>query len=136
MAGKTVSISDEMVALLPEVEVAGFTIKPWSFGTFKQVVEPLMSLLNPLKEKGLTFVNIESFFLENGLEVILLLPTGLAALTTMIAVTLRIPEEEVDTIDPEQILIIVATIFSQNIVRLKNSLPLIMGQIKTLVRAA
>jgi len=133
-------IQNEMDVLLSEAEVGPYKIIPWSLGRFKKVLSPLLLLLKPLKEMGLTLEMDEAafkkFILEKGIEIILLVPEGLEALTKIIAGTLDISEQESQEIDLDLSVAILVAIISQNIQRLKNSLPLIMGQIKTIIRAA
>ncbi len=135
MPSDKAKVNDEVAALLCEEEIGPYKLKPWSFGRFKKVLPAVLNLLRPLKEMGLTLENAEEILVANGLEIIMLLPEGLEALSTMIEVTLDIPGEEVEEIDLDQIPIIGLAIISQNLGRIKNSLPLIMDRIKTVTRA-
>jgi hypothetical protein len=127
---------NEMEVLLSEVEIGPYKIKPWPFGKFKKVLPAVVDLLRPLKDMGLTFENAEEFFMGHGLEVIMLLPDGIEAISTMVGVTLDMENEEVDKIDTDLIPLIAVAIVSQNLSRLKNSLPLIMAHLKAMTRGA
>jgi hypothetical protein len=124
---------DEVAVLLNEVEIGPYKIKPWSFGRFKKVYPALIGIVPALKNLGLTAENAQEVLLERGLEIVGAVLPGFSGL---IAATLDIPEEEVEEMDFGQAAAIGLTIISQNIGRLKNSLPLIMEQIQTVVRAA
>ena len=123
---------DEVAVLLSVVEIGPYKIKPWSFGRFKKVYPALIGIIPALKNLGLTSENAQEVLLEKGLEII---GAILPAFAALIAATLDIPEEEVDEMDFGQAAAIGLTIISQNIERIKNSLPLIMGQIKAVIRA-
>jgi hypothetical protein len=129
MSGKA---KDEVAALLSEVEIGPHKIKPWSFGRFKKVYPALIGIVPALKNLGLTTENAQEVLLERGLEIV---GAVLPAFSGLIAATLDLPEEEVDEMDFGQAAAIGLTIISQNIERIKNSLPLIMEQIRTVIRA-
>ncbi|MFA5111745.1 MAG: hypothetical protein WC443_10095 [Desulfobaccales bacterium] len=122
---------DEVAVLLSEVEIGPYTIKPWSFGRFKKVYPALIGIVPALKDLDLTPENAQEVLLERSTEIIgALLPV----ISGLIAATLDIPETEVDEMAFDQAAAIGLTIVSQNIERIKNSLPLIMSQIKNVVR--
>ena len=123
---------DEVAALLSEVEIGPYKIKPWSFGRFKKVYPALIGIVPVLKNLGLTADNAQDILLERGLEIV---GAVLPAFSSLIAATLDLPEEEIEEMDFGQAAAIGLTIISQNIERIKNSLPLIMGQIKAVIRA-
>ena len=128
------SPDNEMAVLLPETEVSGYTVKPWSFGKFKKVFPVVTGIIIPaLREAGVTSENFGEVLGEKGVEIV---GAILPAITSLIAGTLDIPETEVDEMDFGQATAIGLTIVSQNIERLKNSLPLITAQIKAVIRAA
>lgn len=123
---------NEMAVLLPEVEIGGYVIKPWSFGRFKQVFPAVAGQLIPaLKAAGVTLENAGEVLAEQGPAII---GAILPALTPLIAATLDISEAEVDALDFDQAAAIGLTIIAQNVGRLKNSLPLITAQIGAVVR--
>ncbi len=124
---------DEVAVLLNVVEIGPYKIKPWSFGRFKKVYPALVGIVPVLKDLELTAENAQEVLLERGLEIV---AAVLPAFTALIVATLDIPEEEVEEMDFGQAAAIGLTIISQNIDRLKNSLPLIMEQIQTVIRAA
>ncbi len=124
---------DEVAVLLNEVEIGPYKIKPWSFGRFKKVYPALIGIVPVLKDLGLTAENAQELLLERGLEIV---GAVLPAFSSLIAATLDIPEEEVEEMDFGQAAAIGLTIISQNIDRLKNSLPLIMEPIQAVIRAA
>ncbi len=123
---------DEVAVLLNEVEIGPYKIKPWSFGRFKKVYPALIGIVPVLKDLGLTAENAQEVLLERGLEIV---GAVLPAFSALIAATLDIPEAEVEEMDFGQAAAIGLTIISQNIDRLKNSLPLIMEQIQAVIRA-
>ena len=123
---------NEVAALLYEVDIGPYKIKPWSFGRFKKVYPALIGIIPALKDMGLTPENAQEVLLERGLEIV---GVVLPAFSALIAATLDIPEAEVDEMDFDQAAAIGLTIISQNLERIKNSLPLIMSQIKAVIRA-
>lgn len=123
---------DEVAVLLNEAEIGPYKIKPWSFGRFKKVYPALIGIVPALKNLGLTSENAQEVLVERGLEIV---GAVLPAFSGLIAATLDIPEEEVDAMDFSQAAAVGLTIISQNIERIKNSLPLIMEQIQTVIRA-
>jgi hypothetical protein len=128
-----VKVKDEVAALLPEVEIGPYKIKPWSFGRFKKVFPAVAGTLIPaFKGAGLTLDNFEEVLASRGAAII---GAALPAFTPLIAATLDIPEPQVDEMDFDQAVAIGATIVSQNLGRIKNSLPLIMEQFRTAIRA-
>jgi len=127
---------DELDVLLSEIEIGPYKIKPWSFGRLKKVLPPLLAILPPLKDMGITIDNAEEKFKEHWLDIIMLLPDAIKYVGEIIGVTLIISEDEVEEIDPDLIMPIALTIIAQNVGRIKNSLPLIMSQCKSMVRAA
>jgi hypothetical protein len=124
---------DEVAVLLSEVEIGPYRIKPWSFGKFKKVFPIIMEILPVLKGQGLTLENAQEVLVDKGPEII---GGILPILTPLIAATLDISEDEVDALDFGEVAVIGLTIISQNLGRLKNSLPLIMDRIGTVIRAA
>ena len=124
---------DEVAVLLSEVEIGPYKIKPWSFGRFKKVYPALIGIVPALKNLGLTPENAQEALLERGLEIV---GAILPAISALIAATLDLPEAEVDELDFDRVAAIGLTIISQNLGRLKNSLPLIMEQITAVIRAA
>ncbi|MFA5381863.1 MAG: hypothetical protein WC356_01770 [Candidatus Micrarchaeia archaeon] len=126
-------VKDEVATLLPEVEIGPYQIKPWSFGRFKKVYPALIGLIPVLKSLDMTPENAQEVLLDKGAEII---EGILPVMSGLIAATLDIPETEVDDMAFDQAATIGLTIIVQNIERIKNSLPLIMGQFKAMVRAA
>jgi len=128
-------VQDEVAALLPEVEIGPYKIKPWSFGRFKKVYPALAGIVPVLKalDLDLTPGKAQEVLQEKAGAII---GAILPSLTPLIALTLDLGEEEVDALDFDQAAAIGLTIISQNLGRIKNSLPLIMAQIKAVVRAA
>jgi hypothetical protein len=124
---------DEVAVLLNETEIGPYKIKPWSFGRFKKVYPALIGIVPVLKDLGLTAENAQEVLLERGFEIV---GAVLPAFSALIAATLDISEEEVEEMDFGQAAAIGLTIISQNIERLKNSLPLIMEPIQAVIRAA
>jgi hypothetical protein len=124
--------NDEVAVLLSEVKIGPYTIKPWSFGRFKKVFPAVTGqLISALKESGLTLDNFEEILSIRAAEII---GAAFPAFTPLIAATLDLSEAEVDEIDFDQATAIGLTIISQNLGRIKNSLPLIMEQLKAVTR--
>ena len=125
---------DEVAVLLSEVEIGSFKIKPWSFGRFKKVYPALAGIVPALKDLDIDFTpeNAQGVLQEKAGEII---GAILPSLTPLIALTLDISEQEVEAMVFDQAAAIGLTIISQNLGRIKNSLPLIMAQIKAVVRA-
>lgn len=130
MPGKA---KDEVAVLLSEAEIGPYKIKPWSFGRFKKVYPALIGLVPALKNLGLTAENAQDFLLERGPEIV---GAALPAFSGLIGLTLDIQEDEVEAMDLGLAAAIGLTIISQNLGQIKNSLPLIMEQIKAVIRAA
>ena len=124
-------VKDEVGTLLAEIEIGRFKIKPWSFGRFKKVYPALLPIIPVLKSMGFTAENTEEVLASKGLEVI---GAILPAFSGLIAATLDISEEEADALEFSEAAAIGLTIVAQNIGRLKNSLPLLMDQIKAVTR--
>jgi hypothetical protein len=122
---------DEIALLLSEVGIGPYKIKPWSFGRFKKVYPALTGLIPGLQGLGVTAENAQEVLLARGPEII---GAALPAFGGLIAATLDLTEAEVEEMDFEVAAAIGLTIISQNIGRIKNSLPLIMEQIKAVVR--
>lgn len=133
MPPKTTKVNDEFATLLSEVEIGGYTIKPWSFGKFKKISPMVIGHLVPsLKAMGMTSDNFGEILANKGPEI---MTATLLAITPLIAGTLDITEAEVDEMDFDQGTAIGLTIISQNLNRIKNSWPLIMEQVKAMIRA-
>lgn len=122
---------NEVTVLLHEVEVGGFFIKPWSFGRFKKVYPSLLGIIPALKGLDLTPETAQEMLAAQGPGII---GDILPMMTGLIAATLDIPEADVDEMAFDQAATIGLVIVSQNIERIKNSLPLITEQIKTMIR--
>ena len=124
--------NDEVAVLLSEVEIGPYKIKPWSFGRFKKVYPAIIKVIPVLKDLDITPENAPEILAEKGVEII---GGILPAVTPLIAATLDLSEEEVDEMDFDQAAAIGLVIISQNLGRIKNSLPLITAQIKNVIRA-
>ncbi|MDD3492352.1 MAG: hypothetical protein PHZ19_02495 [Candidatus Thermoplasmatota archaeon] len=126
-------MKDEFTVLLPEVQIGSYTVKPWSFGQFKRAYPVLLEMVPVFQTLEMTPENAGEVLAERGKEII----CGILPLVSgLIAVTLDISEAEVDALPFDQAAALGLTILSQNVERLKNSLPLIMEQIKAVVRGA
>lgn len=128
----TAKPKDELDILLSEVKIGPYTIKPWSFGRFKKVYPVLIQMVPAFRDLGLTTENLQEELAGRGLEIV---GAILPVISPLVAATLDIPEAEVDEMDFEQAAAIGLTIIAQNVGRIKNSLPLIMGQFQNMVRA-
>lgn len=125
------TVKDEAGTLLAEIEIGHYKIKPWSFGRFKKVYPALFPVIPVLAGMGFTSENIEEVLASKGMEVI---GAVLPAISGLIAASLDISEEEVDALEFGEAAAIGLTIIAQNIGRLKNSLPLLVEQIKAVTR--
>lgn len=123
---------DEIAILLAETEIGAYIVKPWSFGKFKKVYPALAGIIPALKDAGVTVENVQEILSDRGLEIV---GAVLPSLTSLIALTLDISEEEVENMDFGQAAAIGLTIISQNIEQIKNFLPLIVGQFQAMSAA-
>lgn len=120
---------DEIAILLSEAEIGAYKIKPWSFGKFKKVYPALAGIVPALKDAGVTVDNVQEVMVDRGLEIV---GAVLPSLTALIAITLAIPEAEVEEMEFGQAAAIGLTIISQNVEQIKNFLPLIMNQVRAI----
>jgi hypothetical protein len=112
--------------LLPEVEIEGYVIKPWSFGKLMQMGPIIASIIPSMKDAGINEENIES-----RIEEVLLLFSPIAPIIT--SKTLGVKIDEVQAWDPGKGTLIFLTILSQNLERIKNSFgPAILQKLKNL----
>lgn len=105
------------VLLVDEVTINGYVIKPWTVKRFGPVYPVAKAIVLKLKEAGLTWDNLETFFQDKGLDI---LPEIFPEIPPLIAATLDIPLEEAENLDWATAAAICLTIFGQNLEPLKN----------------
>jgi hypothetical protein len=110
----------ELDILFPEIEVEGVRLRPWSLGQVVDLAPVFTALSKGMKENGITLTNIESRMDD---FVLLVMPY----MARIIAVSARLPEEEVRAWPLNKATMIAMSILSQNVEHLKNSFGLGRG---------
>jgi len=116
----------ETEVLFPEVDVEGYRIRPWSFGQFAKLMPVFRSIMIDVKKAGLILGDIEGKT-EQDVEkdAVEMVPEimELAApyAPVIIAITLGVSENEVESWDMVKGTTILLTIITQNVDYLKNS---------------
>jgi hypothetical protein len=128
---------NEIEVLLSEEKIGPYTLKPWSFGRFQQVFPVLTGRLIPaLVDAGIDLERLDQITKEGpdkGLAFLPEIATALMpALPPLVAATLDLEESEVHAMDFDQVLLIGLTIVTQNLARIKNSLPLAVAKIRAI----
>lgn len=100
--------------LFPEVQVAGYTVRPWTFGDTVALAPEFRGMIKVIREEKIGFEDLEERFPE---VVTLLLPFG----SEIVRKTLKISNEEVGKLGPDKALLVLLTIINQNLDYLKNS---------------
>ena len=104
------------------LEIAGYTVKPWTMKQFAVVYPAVKAIVDRLVAGGMSLDNLE-IFLEDRL--VDLLPEFLPLLPALLAGSLEISPEEAEGLDWTMALLLTMAIFRQNVVPLKNFLSLI-----------
>jgi len=105
----------ELEILFPEIEVDGFTIRPWDFGKVASMGPILARIFAEVKKAGITLKDIDSRMEE---AVMLALPWA----PDIVAKTLNLDVEEVrQWKELNKAFKIMLVIFNQNLEHIKNS---------------
>jgi hypothetical protein len=115
----------EVAVLFAENQVGPYTIKPWTLKQFQEVYPALRVIVAKLMEQGLTVANLDTFFLERGLEAMEVL---LPEMPQLIAATLRIDLTEAEEMDWGLAAVVGLKILLQNTGPLKNLSSLVAGK--------
>jgi hypothetical protein len=116
----------EVAVLFSEDQVGSYTIKPWTLKQFQEVYPALRVIVAKLMEQGLTVENLDTFFLERGLEA---MEAVLPEMPQLIAATLRIELKEAEEMDWGLAAVVGLKILLQNTGPLKNLSSLVAGKI-------
>ncbi|RJR45470.1 MAG: hypothetical protein C4567_03180 [Deltaproteobacteria bacterium] len=116
---------NEVAALFAEDKIGAYTIKPWTLKQFQAVYPALKVIVAKLLEQGLTVENLDTFFLERGLEA---METVLPELPLLIAATLRLDLKEAEEMDWGLAAVVGMKILLQNTGPLKNLSSLVAGR--------
>ena len=114
----------EVAVLFAEDKVGPHTIKPWTLKQFQEVYPALKVIVGKLMEQGLTVANLDTFFLERGLEA---MEAVLPELPQLIAATLRLDLQEAEEMDWGLAAVLGLKILLQNTGPLKNLSSLVAG---------
>lgn len=122
-------------ALAAEEEVLGYRVKPWTLKQLIQVMPILDRLAGDLKEKNISWENLDRLIEEHGVLVLKdLLQAVLPALPEFLAISLRKDKEEMEELDLGRAMQIGVKVLALNIEHLKNDFNLVLGQAGTLTR--
>jgi len=114
----------EVAVLFAEDQIGPYTIKPWTLKQFQEVYPALRVIVAKLMEQGLTVENLDTFFLERGLEA---MEAVLPELPQLIAATLRLDLKEAEEMDWGLAAVVGLKILLQNTGPLKNLSSLVAG---------
>lgn len=106
--------SDEEI-LLPEVEVSGFVVKPWTLGKLKRINPFLEHIFIKLEKKGvkLTLDNLSEHLKD-------IYFAAVEPLVSILAISLDRKEEELEDLSIEQTVKLVYLVYKQNEESIKN----------------
>jgi len=121
---KPVPEKNEVAVLFAEDKVGPYSIKPWTLKQFQEVYPALRVIVGKLMEQGLTVENLDTFFLERGLEA---MEAVLPELPQLIAATLRLDLQEAEDMDWGLAAVVGLKILLQNTGPLKNLSSLVAG---------
>jgi hypothetical protein len=119
-----VTEKSEVAVLFAEDQVGPYTIKPWTLKQFQEIYPALRVIVAKLMEQGLTVANLDTFFLERGLEA---MEAVLPELPQLIAATLRLDLQEAEDMDWGLAAVVGLKILLQNTGPLKNLSSLVAG---------
>lgn len=108
----------EMNTLFPEIEVQGYTIKPWTLGDLADMAMSIGQIIMSMRNYGITLEDIEKSIPE---LITIIFPYA----PDIIAKTLKIDMGEARGLDPVKATEILLTILTQNIEHIKNSFGLV-----------
>ena len=114
-------MSDELCTLTDEIELCGFTLRPWSLSMLADLTPHIDRVITAFRARGVTLekflaaVQAKSFDIDTDI-LFCILPEIPAILSR----TLKIGIEEVDMLDQEKVGILISAIGVQNLAWLKN----------------
>ena len=118
--------TDEEI-MFPEVTVAGYKVKPWSFGMLFEISPMLDSVLSTLETKD---IDVDSGFLSYT-TIARLFAVASPQILDIIAITLDVDVNEVKNLSMEDGVKIAFTIYQQNSTVLKNVIRSLLVERKT-----
>jgi len=110
---------NEAQILAPQVTIAGFKIKPWSFDQFFSILPIFTGLPAMLKAKGIGINELEKITDDPEKLLGLICEAGPVA-REMVAKTIDVAPEEVGKMEFDRVISIALVILIQNAERIKN----------------
>jgi len=106
--------SDEEI-LFPDIEIDGFTIRPWTLGKLRQVNPCMERVLEKLEKKGvkLTLDNLEDNLLD-------LYFAAVDEIITILSISLDVEEKKLESVPIPQAIRLIFLIYKQNEDSIKN----------------
>jgi len=125
--------SDEEIIFAQE-EIAGFKVKPWSFGVLFEISEMLDAIFTKLDHRGVDLkFDFSEGFASDLPKFIRIAAIAAPEVKAIIAITVDATEEEIEELDMKVGIKLLTTIFKQNFEIIKNALglSLVMEKEKT-----
>jgi len=111
-------MSNETSTLLAQpVTIAGYAVKPWTLKKFAEVYPAVRALVQKLVAQGLTLDNLDTFIIDQGLD---LLPHLVDEVPPLLAATLDISQGEAEELPVATAALLLGAICTQNLEPLKN----------------
>ncbi len=123
----------ETEILRPDVEVAGFKIRPWSFDQFFDVLPMFVRGAEILKDSKISLESLEKLGREDPKKIVATLSAFRPIIPDVVALTLGMKQEEVRKLDFDKVISITLVILIQNAERIKNFSGLSKTAIQSLV---
>lgn len=112
---------DEEQVMFPEVEVAGYKIKPWSFGTLFEISSSIEEIITKMKEREIPLPSFEEdFFGLNFEKVVSIFTIASPHVLDIIARTVGTDKEEIRDLSMTDGVSLALAIYSQNMEIIKN----------------
>ena len=101
--------------LFPEIEIDGFTIRPWTLGKLRKVNPCLERVMEKLEKKGvkLSLDNVETNLLD-------LYFAAVDEILTILSISLDVEEEKLENIPIPQAIRLIFLVYKQNEDSIKN----------------
>jgi len=115
--------------LVQEVKIAGYVVRPWSFGKVVQVTQHLDQITGLLSQSGVKVSELD----EKDMGKIAKIVMPVAPL--IMAITLDVDKEEIEKLKADDGILIMLTIVNQNIRYLKNFIGPVVDLIGKIVTA-
>ena len=125
--------SDEEIIFAQE-EIAGFKVKPWSFGVLFEISEMLDAIFTKLDHRGVDLkFDFSEGFASDLPKFIRIAAIAAPEVKAIVAITVDATEEEIEELDMKVGIKLLTTIFKQNFEIIKNALglSLVMEKEKT-----